>query len=49
MIKRPLTLLAMSLALAISSRAAVVENLRCEGLDNPLGIEQTNPRLSWRM
>jgi alpha-L-rhamnosidase len=31
----------------ICSAAVVTENLRCEYLVNPLGIDATNPRLSW--
>jgi alpha-L-rhamnosidase len=30
-------------------RAAGVENLRCEYLTNPLGVDKANPRLSWMM
>jgi len=32
-----------------SSSAATVENLRCEHLQNPLGIDVRKPRLSWTM
>jgi len=28
---------------------AKVTNLRCEYLNNPLGIEEIHPRLSWRL
>ncbi len=28
-------------------RAAEVENLRCEYLSNPLGVDVSSPRLSW--
>ena len=31
----------------LCSAAVAVKNLRCEYLDNPLGIDATNPRLSW--
>lgn len=27
----------------------VLENLKCEHLENPIGIDATNPRLSWQM
>src|ERR1035437_5237564 len=27
----------------------VVQNLRCEDLRNPLGIDKTTPRLSWKI
>ena len=29
--------------------AAVIENLRCEYLHNPLGVDALNPRLSWEL
>jgi alpha-L-rhamnosidase len=46
------TLLVSAAALMLSAQgrpasAAVVTALRCEYLDNPLGIDQTRPRLSW--
>ncbi|HET6383771.1 MAG TPA: glycoside hydrolase family 78 protein [Armatimonadota bacterium] len=30
-----------------SAKAAAVQNLRCEYADNPVGIDSTQPRLSW--
>ena len=41
--------LCASLALGVSSAVAgvSVEKLRCEYLENPLGIDATQPRLSW--
>src|SRR5881392_494292 len=42
-----------SLALLFISMVAVsqvtVKNLRCENLTNPLGIDLTQPRLSWQL
>jgi alpha-L-rhamnosidase len=39
-----------TLASLPAARAAVtVEHLRCEYLDNPLGIDATEPRLSWNL
>ena len=42
-------LLVVGLAFALSAAAAgvTVEKLRCEYLDNPLGIDTPQPRLSW--
>lgn len=34
---------------AISAYAATADNLRCEYLTSPLGIDTPNPRLSWMM
>lgn len=45
---RRILLLAVAMG-ALHARAATIDHLRCEDLVNPLGIEQTNPRLSWRM
>ncbi len=36
------------LLLAMHASATVrVQNLRCEGLENPLGIDVLHPRLTW--
>jgi len=43
---KKITLL-LTLALAATLHAAEVENLRCEYLENPLGIDVAKPRLSW--
>jgi alpha-L-rhamnosidase len=40
------TLLLMPLAFL---RAAEVTNLRCEYLEDPLGIDVAKPRLSWKL
>jgi alpha-L-rhamnosidase len=42
-------LLAAFLYISFSSSAVSVTRLRCEYLDNPLGIDTTQPRLSWNM
>ena len=42
-------LLGLLLAGNIGLRAAGTEGLRCEYLDNPLGIDVTSPRLSWKV
>ncbi|MDR1011669.1 MAG: family 78 glycoside hydrolase catalytic domain, partial [Opitutaceae bacterium] len=43
-------LLLIAPAFAPTLRAALtVDTLRCENLDNPLGIDAENPRLSWRL
>ena len=42
-------LLSICLASTSISNAATVKELRCEYLDNPLGIDETHPRLSWIM
>ena len=50
-------LLMSSLALIVPCRAqerpafeaVAIENLRCEYLTNPLGLDQTQPRLSWTL
>ncbi len=45
---RSCLVLGLSLALQFSATAGVsVEKLRCEYLDNPLGIDTPQPRLSW--
>ena len=41
--------LGLRLAGNIGLRAAGTEGLRCEYLDNPLGIDVTSPRLSWKV
>jgi hypothetical protein len=33
----------------LSVETVEVENLRCEYLENPLGIDVVQPRLSWRL
>jgi alpha-L-rhamnosidase len=38
-----------SLKTAYPQTACVPENLRCEYLVNPIGIDATSPRLSWRL
>src|SRR5690348_2414771 len=35
------------LATPLTLRAASVSELRCENLENPSGIDSTQPRLSW--
>mgnify|MGYP000748616773 CR=1 FL=1 len=46
--KTLLLTLAASVLLPLSAIHAVeVQNLRCEYLENPLGIDATKPRLSW--
>ena len=47
MFKRSLTILFALLAVSSKSLAANPENLRCEYLKNPLGLHETQPRLSW--
>ena len=42
-------LLGLLLAGSIDLRAAATEGLRCEYLDDPLGIDATAPRLSWKV
>ena len=45
---RPILLSLLLLGLSAPASAAVhVERLRCEYLDNPLGIDTPQPRLSW--
>jgi alpha-L-rhamnosidase len=39
----------LSMASANVTRAGTVDNLRCEYLNNPLGIEASQPRLSWAL
>lgn len=47
-LKRHLSIIAISLAFALSSFAGLhVGELRCEYLNNPLGIDAAQPRLSW--
>jgi alpha-L-rhamnosidase len=42
--------LAASLLLPLTAIHAVeVQNLRCEYLENPLGIDVAKPRLSWKL
>ena len=31
----------------VAAETLVIKNLRCEYLENPLGIDVLNPRLSW--
>ncbi len=42
-----MSLLFLASALRTSTPALEVTNLRCEYLNDPLGIEETHPRLSW--
>jgi len=44
-----LCLWGLSMASANVTHAVTVNNLRCEYLDNPLGIEAAQPRLSWKL
>lgn len=46
---KPLLFLFIWLAGASIASAATVSELRCEYLDNPLGIDESQPRLSWIM
>jgi hypothetical protein len=46
---RKIILLAKRLAPLTSLHVANVENLRCEYLKDPLGIDAARPRLSWVM
>ncbi|MDR3329229.1 MAG: alpha-rhamnosidase, partial [Prevotellaceae bacterium] len=41
--------LALSLGYAFAADGIAVENLRCEYLVNPLGIDRAQPRLSWEL
>lgn len=41
--------LALPLLIAASIHAADSTNLRCEYVDNPLGVDAPRPRLSWTM
>jgi hypothetical protein len=48
--KKTLLTLAASLLMPLTVIHAVeVENLRCEYLENPLGIDVAKPRLSWKL
>jgi len=48
--KKILLLLSAALTLAVSCRNSVVlYDLRCEGLDEPLGIDNVNPHFSWKI
>jgi alpha-L-rhamnosidase len=40
---------ALLLAPLAALHAAEVQNLRCEYLENPLGIDVAKPRLSWKI
>ena len=42
-------LAALLLAPQASLHAADAENLRCEYVENPLGIDTLRPRLSWKL
>ena len=44
-----LTLAALLVAPLSAMHAADVANLRCEYLDNPLGVDTPRPRLSWKL
>jgi hypothetical protein len=39
----------LALAFATSLHAVEVASLRCEYLENPLGIDVAKPRLSWKL
>src|SRR5580698_7892502 len=39
--------LLLAIVFIAATCSAAVENLRCEDLVNPLGIDSVNPRLSW--
>ena len=45
---RRILLLALAFG-AIHARAATIDQLRCEYLTDPLGIDVTEPRLSWKL
>lgn len=45
----PLTLVALTTAAAPAQAASRVSLMRCENLENPLGIETPRPRLSWAL
>ena len=49
--KIELLIVALFLLLIGSKGSAqnVLENLKCEHLENPIGLDATNPRLSWQM
>lgn len=40
---------ACMLVWCVSSQAMTVENLQCDYLTNPLGLDETAPRFSWRL
>src|SRR5580704_15832653 len=44
---KPVLTIVVLLLTEICSMAVTVENLRCEYLVNPLGIDPASPRLSW--
>ena len=46
-LSKPVLILGAVFLVGISSAAVVTENLRCEYLRDPLGIDATSPRLSW--
>ena len=47
-LRLPTVAILLSLALSSSARAGVhVGQLRCEYLENPLGIDTAQPRFSW--
>ena len=48
--KRILLLLVCLLSLKVAAFAGVsINNLRCEMLNNPVGIDTESPRVSWRI
>ena len=47
--KTLLTLVASLLMPLIAIHAVEVENLRCEYLKDPLGVDVAKPRLSWKL
>jgi hypothetical protein len=50
MMKKTLITLVASLLLPLAATHAVeVENLRCEYLKDPLGVDVAKPRLSWKL
>ena len=46
---RSLSTLSLLLAVGAAQGALTAERLRCESLENPLGIDATQPRLSWAL
>ena len=50
--RHTLSTLLLILLIFITSHAfsqVTINNLRCEHLDNPLGIDVSNPRLTWNL
>ena len=44
-----LLLLTISFSAQAQSARTLVSNLRCEYLENPLGVDVSNPRFSWML